>query len=126
MRACKKNKAIYFEHGIRLVDYKKCKACLSCVQVCPRNAIEVTSVMPRQVLTVKIEHDVCTMCGECTKEGGEFCPNDLFYIDKVKKDGKEVNGVKFKYKEIRKCQGCLRCESSCPEKAIKPVIFDTE
>jgi len=64
------------------------------------------------------------MCGECTEPGGKFCPNDLFYIDKVKKDGKEEDGVKFNFREIRKCQGCLRCESSCQESAIKPIMFD--
>ena len=123
LKACRA-KAIYFKNSVRLVDYEKCKACLNCVQVCPRNAIEVTSVMPKQVLTVKIEHETCTMCGECTEPGGKFCPNDLFYIDKVKKDGKEEDGVKFNFREIRKCQGCLRCESSCPASAIKPIMFD--
>ena len=79
LKACKA-KAIYFENSVRLVDYKKCRACLNCVQVCPRNAIEVTSVMPKQVLTVKIEHELCTMCGECTDPELNFCPNNLFYL----------------------------------------------
>ncbi len=124
LRACRAN-AIYFKNGIRLVDYAKCKACLSCVQVCPRNAIEVTSVMPEQVLTVKIDHDTCTMCMKCTDQEGNFCPNNLFHAGKVKKDGKEVDGIRFKFDEVFKCQGCLLCELSCSEGAIKPVKFET-
>jgi len=124
VRACR-NKAIYFENGIRLVDYTKCKGCLGCVLVCPRNAIEVTSiVVPNQVLAIKIEHEKCNMCMECVREGDKFCPNSLFYVDKVKKDGKEVDGIKFKFKEISKCQGCLKCELLCPEGAIKPIQFN--
>ncbi len=80
--------------------------------------------MPEQVLTVKIEHDTCTMCGECTKHDGKFCPNDLFHIGMVKNKGKEEEGVKFKFKEIGKCQGCLKCESSCQANAIKIIKFD--
>lgn len=124
MTACRHN-AIYFEDGIRLVNYSKCKACLACVQVCPRNAIEVTSVMGEKVLTVKIEHEKCTMCLNCINEDGKFCPNDLFYVDKVKTgDGKEAEGIRFKFHEVEKCQGCLQCELACPEQAIKPVKFE--
>ena len=30
------------------------------------------------------------------------------------------------FREIAKCQGCLRCEALCPEKALKPVTFETK
>lgn len=117
-------KAIYFEHGIRKVDYAKCKACLNCVQVCPRNAIEVTSITsPDQIVSIKIDHEICTMCEKCLEDNGIFCPKDLFYKDIVKKMGREEEGIRYKYKEIAKCQGCLKCELSCPEGAIKPVKF---
>jgi ferredoxin len=124
LRACKA-KAIYFEHSVRLVDYEKCKACLNCVQVCPRNAITVTSVVqPEQVLSIKVEHDKCTICEKCLNDEGKFCPKSLFYKDKVTIEGKEQVVIRFKYKEIAKCQGCLKCELSCPENAIKPVKFE--
>ncbi|MFX1256348.1 MAG: 4Fe-4S dicluster domain-containing protein [Promethearchaeota archaeon] len=123
LKACK-NKAIYFENGVRLVDYSKCKSCLGCVLVCPRNAIEVSSVVADQVLTVKIDHDKCNMCFKCVDGNSKFCPNDLFYIDKVKKNGKKVDRIKFKFKEIVKCQGCLKCQFSCTENAIKPLKFE--
>lgn len=124
LKACKTNKAIYFKNSIRLVDYSKCKGCLNCVQVCPRNAIEVTSVMPNQVLSIKIDHDKCNMCGLCLDDNGNFCPKNLYYKDSIKKDGKETDGIRFKFKEIAKCQGCLVCEKLCPEGAIEPVIYE--
>jgi len=124
MRACKA-KAIYFEHGIRKVDYVKCKACLNCVQVCPRNAIEVTSITsPDQIVSIKIDHEKCTLCEECLDENGKFCPKNLFYKDIVKKVGREEEGIRYKYREITKCQGCLKCELSCPEWAIEPIKFE--
>lgn len=118
-------KAIYFELGVRLVDYNKCRACLNCVQVYPRNAIEVTSVNPDQVVSIKIDYEKCSICEQCLDENGEFCPKNLFYKDKVKdKQSQEIEGTRFKFKEIAKCQGCLRCATLCPEKALKPVKFE--
>ena len=47
----------------------------------------------------------------------------MFYLGKVHKGEKEVTGVRYKFKEIAKCQGCLKCELSCPQGAIKPLIY---
>jgi electron transport complex protein RnfB len=124
LRACP-NDAIYFENSIRKVNYIKCKSCLGCVQVCPRNAIEVTSVMPKEVLTVKIDHEKCDLCLECTENDGKFCPNNLFILSKENNDGEEPEKIKFKFSEVRKCQGCLKCEISCPKSAIQPISFET-
>jgi ferredoxin len=123
MKACNA-KAIYFEKSVRRVDYAKCKSCLNCVQVCPRNAIEVSSVIPLQVLTVKIDHDKCNMCLLCVDENGGFCPKNLFYVDQVRKEGQEIERIRFNYKEIVNCQGCLKCKVSCPTEAIKPIQYE--
>jgi len=64
------------------------------------------------------------MCEKCLDENGEFCPKNLFYKDIVKKVEREEEGIRYNYREIAKCQGCLKCELSCPEGAIKPVKFD--
>jgi len=125
LRACN-TKAIYFEHGVRRIDYTKCKACLNCVQVCPRNAVEITSITdPAQIVSIKINHEKCTMCKKCLDENGNFCPKNLFYRDIVKKVGSEEEGIRYRFREIAKCQGCLKCELSCPVGAIKPVKFET-
>ena len=124
LKACKAG-AIYFEHGIRKVDYAKCKACLTCVQVCPRNAIEVTSILkPDQIVSIKIDHEKCTLCELCLDTNGNFCPKNLFYKDVVKKVGREEEGIRYKFREISKCQGCLKCELSCPEGAIEAVKYE--
>jgi len=123
LRACKA-KAIYFEQGIRLINYNSCKACLICVQVCPRNAVEVTSIEHQnQVVSIKIDHEKCTMCEKCLGDDGKFCPKNLFYKVSVWKLNKEEEGIRFKFHEIGKCAGCLKC-TSCPEGAIKPVKFE--
>ena len=125
LHACRAN-AIYFEHGIRKIDYTKCVACLSCHIVCPRNAIQVTSIdQPEQIVSIKIDHEKCSMCEECTNQDGKFCPQNLFYLDSVKKTDQEDVGIRFKFKEIGKCQGCLKCEKLCPEKAIIPIILNS-
>lgn len=107
------------------MDYAKCKACLSCVTVCPRNVIEVTSITrPDQIVSIKINHEKCTMCGKCLDQDGKFCPKNLFYKDVVKKIDVEEPGIRYKFTEISKCQGCLKCELSCPDKAIQPVRYE--
>lgn len=64
------------------------------------------------------------MCEECFDEDGKFCPKNLFFKDFVKKVEKEEEGIRYKFSEIGKCQGCLKCELSCPEGAIKPVKYE--
>ena len=125
LRACKAN-AIYFEHGIRKVDYAKCKACLSCVTVCPRNAVEVSSITrAEQIVSIKIDHEKCSMCEICLDKEGKFCPQNLFYKDDVTGVRGKKLGIRYKYNEISKCQGCLKCELSCPDGAIEPIKFET-
>jgi Pyruvate/2-oxoacid:ferredoxin oxidoreductase delta subunit len=86
--------------------------------------VEVTSIeLNNQVVSIKIDHEKCTMCEKCISKDGLFCPQNLFYKDNVKKLRKEEEGIRFKFQEIGKCQGCLKCEATCPEKAIKPIKF---
>lgn len=80
--------------------------------------------MGNEVVSVKIDHEKCSLCGECTVEDGSFCPKNLYYKGKVKKGHEESEGIRFKFKDIANCQGCLICENKCPEGAIKPVKFE--
>ncbi|MFX1398854.1 MAG: 4Fe-4S binding protein [Promethearchaeota archaeon] len=122
LHACKV-KAIYFENSIRLVDFSKCVGCLTCQMICPRNAIQVTSVEPNEVVSIAIDHNKCSLCNECLDESGQFCPKNLYFKSKIKKNGIEIEIIKFKFKEIAQCQGCLKCEALCPESAIKSIVY---
>jgi len=53
--ACR-NGAIVMQGRHRWVDYRKCTGCLTCVNVCPYNAIKVTSVIEGE--TPKADIDV--------------------------------------------------------------------
>ncbi len=64
------------------------------------------------------------MCEECLDEDGKFCPKNLFFKHIVKTVGKEEEGIRYKFSEIGECQGCLKCEFSCPEGAIEPVKYE--
>lgn len=93
--------------------------------MCPRNAIEVTSIIhPEQIVSIKIDHEKCTMCEKCLDHNGKFCPKNLFYKDDVIGVSGKEPGIRYKYSEISKCQGCLKCELSCPDGAIKPVKYE--
>jgi len=122
VNACRE-RAIYFENSVRHVDYSKCVGCLTCQMICPKNAVEVTSVLPNEVIGIKINYNKCSMCEECLDEVGKFCPKNLFFKEPVNIGGKEIEGIKFKFKEINKCQGCLRCEALCLSGAIIPIIY---
>jgi NAD-dependent dihydropyrimidine dehydrogenase PreA subunit len=75
--------------------------------VCPRNAIEVTSITHAdQIVSIKI------------------CPQNLFYKDDVAGVSGNEPGIRYKYSEISKCQGCLKCELSCPDGAIEPIKYE--
>lgn len=64
------------------------------------------------------------MCEHCLDKNGKFCPKNLFYKDIVKKVGREEEGIRYKFREIVNCQGCLQCAILCSEGAIKPVKFE--
>jgi len=71
-----------------------------------------------------IDHEICSMCEECLDDNSKFCPKNLFYKSKVKnKENEEIEGIRFKFREIAKCQGCLKCVDLCPENGIKPVKY---
>lgn len=93
--------------------------------MCPRNAVQVTSITRAdQVVSIKIDHKKCTMCEQCLDQEGKFCPKNLFYKDKVTGVKEKELGIRYKYNEISKCQGCLKCELSCPEGAIEPITYE--
>jgi NAD-dependent dihydropyrimidine dehydrogenase PreA subunit len=56
-------------------------------------------------LTIEIDHDKCTGCGNCVTE----CPSEVF----------ELLDEKSVCITIDDCVECCACVDGCPEKAIK-------
>jgi hypothetical protein len=50
------------------------------------------------------------MCEKCLDKNGILCPKNLFYKGIVKKVGREEEGIRYRFRKISKCQGCLKCE----------------
>jgi electron transport complex protein RnfB len=110
------NNAIRFNGNQRLIDYKKCSGCLTCVNVCPRNAITVTSAEEEDVISVDVAYHKCDNCAICF----EICPNNLY----EEYEYAELNGsTKMVHRvpptKFFECSGCGVCVESCPENAIQ-------
>ncbi|NMC05055.1 MAG: 4Fe-4S binding protein [Candidatus Lokiarchaeota archaeon] len=109
--ACR-NDAIVIQGEHRWVDYRKCTGCLTCMHVCPYNAIKVTSAMAGETLGVDIDAGKCTAatgCHECV----DACPAGIYAR------GEEeiiVNGER-----VKACRACKACEAACPGHAVKVI-----
>lgn len=109
--ACR-NDAIVIQGRHRWVDYRKCTGCLTCVQICPYNAIKVTNAIEGQTLGVYIDAGRCTAilgCQECVTH----CPAGIYT--------KHGENVVVDDGSIKDCKGCKTCEAGCPEHSVKVV-----
>lgn len=102
------------DKGLAEVDPEKCTACNKCVNVCPKNVVELVpysqlvvvdcSNKSRGPLVKKNCNVACIACGICQKN----CPFDAIHV--------ENNLAVIDY---GKCKNCQVCVSKCPTKAIK-------
>ncbi|WBW50559.1 RnfABCDGE type electron transport complex subunit B [Peptoniphilus equinus] len=105
--------AIHLVDGIAKVEKPNCVACMKCIEICPKNIIDL---VPYKAQTVVECHsndpgkDVrtycktgCIACGLCEKN----CPKDAIHV--------ENNLAKIDYE---KCINCGICASVCPTSAI--------
>ena len=108
--------AIHIVNGIAVVDQDACVACNQCVDICPRNVIQLVPLKTKKHVSVNCHSqakgaevrkscdDGCIGCGLCVKA----CPKE----GAITMDG---NVAKINY-EI--CIGCGICAQKCPRKTI--------
>lgn len=106
--------AISVVNGIAVVDEDKCVACGKCVQVCPKNLIELVpadsnyrvrcSSKDKGPIAMKGCQVSCIGCGLCKKN----CPSEAIEVDSFL--------AKIDYS---KCTSCGTCKEKCPKKAIE-------
>lgn len=105
--------AISVVDGVAVVDRDKCKACGKCIEVCPKNLIELVpyeanvkvacNSKDKGVVVKKACSAGCIGCMICTKQcefGAITVTNNIAHID------------------YDKCTGCGKCAEKCPVKVI--------
>lgn len=105
--------AIHIVDGIAVVDKEKCVSCKKCIEICPKNLIELVPYNSKTVVNcsskdtgkvVKTNCEVgCIGCKLCEKN----CPKDAIHVEK--------GLAKIDY---TKCINCGICVSKCPTGAI--------
>ena len=115
--------AIYIDEKTKLpvVSDDKCTACNACVEICPKNIIELRkkNKKDRKIFVSCVNEDkggsakkscsvACIACGKCVKEcafDAIIVENNLAYIDPIK------------------CKLCRKCVSVCPTNSIIEIGF---
>ncbi|MGM0379248.1 MAG: RnfABCDGE type electron transport complex subunit B [Bacillota bacterium] len=106
--------AIYInDQGIAEVDEEKCTACGNCIDICPKDIIDLVPKTQHVVVDCINEQkggyvkancdDACIACGICERS----CPFDAIHV--------EDNIAKIDYD---KCTQCMICFDKCPTNAI--------
>lgn len=108
--------AIHIVNGIAVVDRNKCKACGKCVEICPKNLIDLIPYRAREIvacssvdkgpITMKACSAGCVGCGICVKN----CPQGAIKVE-------NFNATI----DYDKCIGCGICVEKCPKKTIVKI-----
>ena len=105
-----KNEAIIIKGQKRWVDYKKCTGCMTCVSICPYNAIKVTSAIEGETFSINLNQESCIAsngCSECV----DRCPAGIYWLSESK--------IKINEHALNDCKGCKSCEEGCSVSAIQ-------
>ena len=116
IKACKYG-AISIREGVAYVDREKCKGCMACAAVCPRNLIvpipysnEIyvsCASKAKGATSMKVCSNGCIACKKCEK----ICPTEAITV--------LGNLASIDYS---KCVSCALCATACPRHIIKDVL----
>ncbi|HLR21986.1 MAG TPA: RnfABCDGE type electron transport complex subunit B [Tissierellaceae bacterium] len=105
--------AIRMVDGVAVIDKDKCTACMKCIDICPKNIIDLVPYDSEYIVKCVNEdrggfvRKACSIgcigCRICVKN----CPEDAFTFDNML--------AKIDYE---KCINCGICEEKCPTKCI--------
>lgn len=105
--------AVHVSDGIARVDKSKCKACGACVEICPKNLIELIPVSKNVIVSCNSQDKGIIVRENCTVGciGCKICENSCTY------DAIHVSNNLAKI-DYDKCTLCGDCVAKCPSKVI--------
>ena len=126
---------LHTKHYSLRIDKKKCTGCGVCMEICPREAIQVTRTIKAdgnkaKPPTVKISKEKCHYCGICES----ICPFGALHIKIDRKTVIPVNKTEsfpqlkreIKVDDTKCGLECLEINDPCPLDLIKVSLCDTD
>lgn len=126
---------MHARHYSLILDKNKCMGCEICMEICPREAIQVTRTPKTEgekakIPTVDISSEKCHYCGMCAA----VCP---FGALDIKVNGKNVIPViktesfprlrrEIKIDQNKCSMDCLAIEKACPLNKIKVSVHNSQ
>lgn len=101
--------------------------CAKCAEVCPTDAIHLTSIAEKSAIQIGhavwvsqnciVNADVVS-CGNCARH----CPTGA--IQMVSKNADDIDSLKIPIVNIERCIGCGACENLCPARPFSAIYVE--